>query len=738
MLILLAVTLFLSSSLLFLVQPMIAKMVLPLLGGTPAVWNTCMVFFQATLLAGYLYVHAATRWLRPRQQVALHVALLIVSLLALPVVLVTRGDPPVSGMPVLWLLRVLAVTVGVPFFMASTSSPLLLRWFARTNHPSARDPYFLSVAANLGSVFALLAYPAVVEPSLRLADQSWLWAAGYGLFVALTLACHWLVYRAVGSANGESPAPEGSGLEDENTSADPVTWAQRLRWGVLAFIPSSLMLGVTTFVTTDIAAVPLFWVLPLTIYLLTFVLVFAKRVVLPPGLAARALPLCALVLVTVIVFASHLPPAAQSPLHLITFFFAAMVCHGELARTRPTGGRLTDFYLSMSIGGLVGGLFNAVVAPLTFSSVLEYPLAIVMACAARPAPSGAGSSRFDRQLDFVLPVAFGAGILGLLFVFGSRDPHDPLVVIIMYILPSVVCFSFKRRPVRFALSLGALMLGSAMYVSAHERVPYRNRSFFGVHKVMEDSQRRLRLLIHGRIVHGAQSLDEARRREPLTYFHRTGPVGQAIAALNDVSPKARVAVIGLGIGSLAAYGERGQQWTFYEIDPSIAALARDDRYFTYVRDSAADVRIVLGDARISIAKEPPRSYDLLILDAFSSDAIPVHLITRQALQLYSRVLEPNGVLVFHISNRYIDLQPVIGDLAADAGLVALTENETTLTPADEQAGKSPSHWVVMAGATADLGALSRDPRWTRLEARPNPVVWSDDFSNPLALIHWIK
>ena len=693
MIVLLAITLFLSSSLLFLVQPMIAKMVLPLLGGTPAVWNTCMVFFQATLLAGYLYVHAATRWLRPRQQVALHVTLLVVSLLTLPIVLITRGDPPASGMPVVWLLRVLALTVGVPFFMASTSSPLLLRWFARTKHPSAHDPYFLSVAANLGSVFALLAYPALVEPTLRLADQSWLWAVGYGLFVALTLACHWLVYRAVGSSTAADSLDE----EIRDAHTDPVTSAQRLRWGVLAFIPSSLMLGVTTFVTTDIAAVPLFWVLPLTIYLLTFVLVFAKRVVLPPALAVRALPICALVLVTVIVFASHLPPMAQSPLHLVTFFFAAMVCHGELARTRPTSGRLTDFYLSMSIGGLAGGLFNAVVAPIAFSSVLEYPLAIVMACAARPAPSAEGASRFDRQLDVVLPVAFGAGILGLLFVFGKRDPRDPLAVLMMYILPSVICFSFKRRPLRFALSLGAFMLGSAMYVSAHERVPYRNRSFFGVHRVMEVSERGLRLLIHGSIVHGAQSMDATRRREPLTYYHRTGPVGQAIAA-----------------------------------------LARDDRYFTFVRDSAADVRVALGDARMSLAKEPPRSFDLLILDAFSSDAIPVHLITRQALQLYSRVLEPNGVLVFHISNRYIDLEPVVGDLAADAGLVALTENETKISPADEQAGKSPSHWVVMAGANADLGSLARDPRWSRLEPRAQPVVWSDDFSNPLALIHWIK
>ena len=308
----------------------------------------------------------------------------------------------------------------------------------------------------------------------------------------------------------------------------------------------------------------------------------------------------------------------------------------------------------------------------------------------------------------------------------------------MYIVPSVVCFSFKHRPLRFALSLGALMLGSAIYVSAHERVPYRNRSFFGVCRVMEDSARQLRLLVHGRIVHGAQSLDPARRGEPLTYFSRTGPVGQALAAIRAVAPKPRVAVIGLGIGSLAAYSDRGQRWTFYEIDPAIAALARSDRYFTFLRDSPADLRVVLGDGRISLTKEPPRSFDLLVFDAFSSDAIPVHLITREALQLYAKLLADRGVLMFNISNRYIDIQPVIGDLAGDAGMVALTQYEANVTAAEEHGGKSASHWVVMARADADLGALTSDSRWSRLRLRAKPVVWSDDFSNPLAQIHWYR
>jgi len=333
---------------------------------------------------------------------------------------------------------------------------------------------------------------------------------------------------------------------------------------------------------------------------------------------------------------------------------------------------------------------------------------------------------------------FGTGMLLLLSTFGGRDPRDPLAIGLLYILPSIVCFSFKRRPIRFALGLGALMLGSSIYVSAHEQVPYRGRSFFGVYRVVDDATARLRVLIHGRTVHGAQSLDPARTHEPLTYFHRTGPIGQALAAFHDEAPRTRVAVIGLGIGSLSAYGERGQRWTFYEIDPEIAQLARDPRYFTFMHDSPADVRVVLGDARMSLAKEPAFSFDLLVVDAFSSDAIPVHLITRQAFKLYDRVLDSHGVLAFHLSNRYIDLKPVLADLARDADLVCLSQEDMKVPAEDLRAGKLPSHWMLMARSIDDFRRLGRDPRWQRVGPRPAPVVWTDDFSNPLAVMHWLR
>jgi len=729
-------TLFLSSTLLFLVQPMIAKMVLPLLGGTPAVWNTCMVFFQATLLLGYLYVHAVTRWLRLGQQALLHIALLALSLLTLPVALAAHDEPPSTGTPIFWLARVLLFSVGVPFFVVSTSGPLLQRWFARTNRPGSQDPYFLSVAGNLGSIAALLAYPAGLEPRLRLAEQSWLWAACYAAFVLLMIVSVALAYRTV----RDQPAAAGEPIDSPQ---EVISVRQKLRWVGLAFIPSSLMLGLTTFLTTDVAPVPLFWVVPLTLYLLSFALVFARRQIVSHALMLRVLPVFALVLVTVIVFASQLSPLMQGPLHLLTFFAAAMVCHGELARSRPKSGGLTEFYLLVSVGGVLGGLFNALVAPAAFSTVVEYPLAIVLACAARPSSAGrqtatkpASGRLSPRALDLAIPLALGLLVFFLLSAFAARDSRDPLAFLLLYVAPPLFCLSLKARPMRFALGLAALMIPSSVYVSAHQSVALRGRSYYSVFKVVTDPARNLRLLVHARTIHGAQSLDPAHAHDPLTYFHRTGPIGQAFETFQGPLAKQRIAVVGLGAGTLAAYAEPGQRWTFYEIDPAIEAMARDPRYFTYLRDARADIRVVLGDARLSLAKEPDSSLDLLVIDAFGADAIPVHLLTSEAMRIYLRTLQAHGVVAFHLSNRYMDLQPLVGDLANVDGLVALAQDQREVSEAEQQAGKQPSTWVIVARSLEDLGPLATDARWRRLQPQSAPRVWTDDFSNPLSVMRW--
>jgi hypothetical protein len=731
MVLLFAITLFLSSSLLFVVQPMIAKMVLPLLGGTPAVWNTCMVFFQTMLLAGYLYAHASTRWLRFQHQAILHIVLLTASYVALPIVVATQhSEPPATGTPIGWLLRVLLVTVGIPFFLVSSSGPLLQRWFTRTSHPRARDPYFLSVAGNIGSIFALLAYPALLEPSLRLAEQSSIWTVGYVALVLLTTACFYLVYR-------QSDVHRAISVDTvSDAHVDAPRWRERLHWIALSFVPSSLLLGVTTFITTDVAAVPLLWIVPLVIYMLTFVLVFARRTLVPHTLMMRMLPLWVLPLAWLIAFGTRLPAAIQAPIHLLTFFFAAMVCHGELAKRRPDGRYLTGFYLCMSVGGVLGGLFNALVAPLLFSTILEYPLALVLACALRPARSDSAKTTSARRLDFALPVIVGAFTLGMMFLFNPSESKALHTVVLAFIVPTILCFSFSARPLRFALTAGALMLAGGTYAAAQEHSSHRGRSFFGVHRVFELPERNLRYLIHGGVVHGIQHLDADKRREPSTYFHKTGPIGQVFASFQGRHGKQRVAIVGLGIGTLAAYSEAGQQWTFFEIDPAIADLASDSRQFTYLSDSPARTRIVLGDARIALAKEPERAFDLLVVDAFSSDAVPVHLLTREALQLYLQKVDTGGVIAFHVTNSYLHLTQLVADLGHDAGLVVLVQHDRQIDAAAMSIGKATSRWAVMAKSADALGPLVHVARWQRMPVRSAPITWTDDFSDPLSLVRW--
>jgi spermidine synthase len=732
MVLLFAFTLFLSSSLLFVVQPMVAKMMLPLLGGTPAVWNTCMVFFQATLLAGYLYAHASTRWLRFQHQALLHIVMLVASFLVLPIVVARHNaEPPPTDMPILWLLRVLVMTVGVPFFLVSASGPLLQRWFTRTDHPLARDPYFLSVAGNIGSIAALLAYPALLEPTLRLAEQSSVWTVGYVGLVLLTGLCFFFVYR---QSRVIAHSATSNDVETAAATLQPPTWRQRGHWIVLAFVPSSLLLGVTTFLTTDVAAVPLLWIVPLVVYLLSFVLVFSRRTILPHLLVSRALPLWVLPLAWLIVFNAGLPVVVLGPIHLLAFFLAAMVCHGQLARRRPEGRYLTEFYLSMSLGGVLGGLFNALVAPLVFRSVLEYPLALVLACALYPGRLNVETPH-ARRLDLALPAIVGAMTLAVMYFAGAADAKVSATLVLALMIPSVLCFSFSARPVRFALGVGALMLAGGGYVAAQEQITHRGRSFFGVHRVFDVPERHQRYLVHGGIVHGVQHLEPAKRREPSAYYHKAGPIGQVFAELRHPAPN-RVAVIGLGIGGLAAYSERGERWTFFEIDPAIAELARDTRQFTFLADSPADLRIVLGDARIALTKEPDRAYDMLILDAFSSDAIPVHLLTREALQLYLRTLDESGLLAFHISNRYLQLAPLVAELARDAGLTCLVRYDKQMGPDAIAQGRVPSQWAVLARSPETLRPLIQDARWKSVDPGAGAVAWTDDFSNPLSVMRW--
>jgi len=732
-----ATTLFVSALLLFWVQPMIAKMLLPLLGGTPTVWNTCMVFFQATLLAGYAYSHFLTRKLSLRVQALIHVVLLLATFAALPIALseASAQSAPWQSNPFWWLIQQLFLVVGLPFFTVSTSGPLLQHWFSRTDHPSAKDPYFLYAASNLGSLIALVSYPLLVEPNLRLQQQTSLWTWLYAVLFVLFVGCVWKA-RSRQKTSETNPA-QPAGPQSAN---DTLTWKRRARWILWAFVPSSLMLGVTTYLTTDIASIPLLWVIPLSLYLLTFVLVFARRQFFPTNLLGKILPMAAIALTFLILTDVKNPAWVLVALHLVFFFVAAMVSHGRLAADRPSSQHLTEFYLCLSVGGVLGGIFNALLSPVVFHTVVEYPLAMVLACLVRPPVTDESKPR-PRSLWTDTLLAAGAGLLtGVLAIVIPRFSLQPyqLWMLVIFGAPLVLCYLFVKRPVRFALALGAVMLGANFYTAIHGKTLHTERNFFGALRVTLDPAGRFHRFYHGTTVHGIQFLEQGRQSEPLAYYHRTGPFGQAFTALGGKVPNQQVAVIGLGAGAMASYAASGQQWTFYEIDPAVVRVARDKDFFSYLRASTnASVDYKLGDARLRLREAADGQYHLLICDAFSSDVPPLHLITREAMALYLSKLAPDGLMIFNISSRYLDFRPVLGNLAGSFDLYALGFNEGDVPSSDLNDGKYSSHWVVITRKPRFFGPLMDDARWQPVLPDPKHEVWTDDYSNILAIFNWM-
>ncbi|GIV96327.1 MAG: hypothetical protein KatS3mg057_0984 [Herpetosiphonaceae bacterium] len=516
------------------------------------------------------------------------------------------------------------------------------------------------------------------------------------------------------------------------------TSRRRLHWIILAFVPSSLMLGFTTYLSTSIPPIPLLWVIPLSIYLLTFILVFATRPIIPHTLMVRVFPMILLPAVLIIIAQATQPIWLLVLFQLVTFFVVAMVCHGILAATRPAPAYLTEFYLWMSLGGVLGGAFNSLVAPVLFNSVLELPLVLSIACLLLPKTASVIDKRLSWWLDISLPAALGALTVGLIFTMQAAGlEQSQLRLALGFGIPAIICFSFSRRPLRFALAVGMLFLASSFYtVEEQGRLLYSDRSFFGIHRVFLDRSGQYHLLVHGATVHGKQSLDPSRRREPLTYYHPQGPIGQVFAALNSDVTKQRIAVVGLGAGSVACYSRPGQEWTFYEIDPVVERIARDPRLFSFLQECNPEAQIVLGDARLSLARAPDHFYDLIILDAYNSDSIPIHLMTREALALYRAKLAPGGIMAFHISNQYLDLHPVLSTLAQDDGLAYLIQNDTIFDHKLAMQGKDGSIWALVARSPADFGILSNDPRWVPLSGPPGTPVWTDNFSSIFSVLRW--
>ncbi len=735
MLLLYTIAIFVNATLLFLVQPMFARMVLPLLGGSPAVWNTALVFFQAMLLAGYAYAHATSKWLGVKKQAMLHCVLLLLPLFLLPIAVPKGWTPPAETNPIPWLLALLTVAVGLPFFVVSAGSPLLQKWFATTGHKAAGDPYFLYAASNLGSMMALLGYPIFIEPKLHLLDQSRLWSYGYGLLILLTFSAAFVLWRGKIKQN-----PDSETKNDETEIALSVPNTQsRMRWVMLAFVPSSLMVSVTTYISTDIAAIPLLWIIPLSLYLLSFIVAFARRPLLPNLFWVRALPILILPLVVTVAVRANHPFILLMPLHLLTLFVVAMACHGALAEERPPTDFLTEFYLWISLGGVLGGAFNALLAPIIFHSVVEYPITLVLACwlGLRAENKPLINESRARIFDFVLPTLLGLIMVAMMLFLQKRGIETgPLFLALTFGFGTLCAFSFSRRPLRFALAIGTILTAGLMFYKDGNsgRILLAERSFFGVHRVALDPAGQFHQLFHGNTLHGVQNLDPAHHKEPLSYYTTSGPAGQIFREYADAAK--RVGVVGLGAGSLAYYARPKQKWTFFEIDPVVARIAGDPQYFSYLQNCKAPYEIVLGDGRLKLENVPDGEFEVLVLDAYSSDSLPVHLLTREALQLYFRKVKPRGLVVFHASNRHLTIEPVLGNLARDAGLVGLNRTDGEVSEAEAELGKVSSQWVAMARDKSALTALLKDARWQPLKTRDDVGVWTDDYSSLLSVFNW--
>ncbi|MCS3451666.1 MULTISPECIES: spermidine synthase [Bradyrhizobium] len=725
---------FVSALLLFSVQPLFTKMVLPRLGGSPAVWSVAMVFFQSLLLGGYAYAHLLMKLNGRIVPVVVHLVLLVVALVTLPLAIRSGwGEPPTSGYAV-WLLGLFAVSIGLPFFALAANNPLLQAWFVRTGHPNGPDPYFLYASSNIGSFLALLSYPVLLEPMFTLRTQNLIWTGGYGLLIILIASCGVLLLR--------SPANVAAlNMQVDDANAPAPSWPLRARWIFLAAVPSGLLIAVTAHISTDVAAAPLLWVLPLSLYLLTWVLVFQSRPLLPHKWMLLAQPLAIAGVVILLAVGGEQNLLLTLGGHQLCFFIIAMACHGELARTRPAAKYLTGFYVALSFGGMVGGLFAGLIAPFTFSWVAEYPILLALAALCRP-PGGA--ERLPRWSAWywpflaVLAVALIAPSYSAGDIFNWFDVHRVWVIGAVGVLSALLALALNANRWKIFATVVVALVVLRAYPSDDGRVE-TVRSFFGVHKIVVTPNGQYHVLMHGTTIHGAEKFKNddgtpvAGKPEPISYYHKDGGIGRAITAIRErKGAPLKVAVIGLGSGTLTCASIPGEDWRFFEIDQSMVDTARDPKYFTYIQNCEPNLKPVIGDARLTFAKEPDGVYDLIIVDAYSSDAIPIHLATEEAMAIYKEKLAPQGAVVMHVSNRHLELASVVVGIA-DA-------NDMKSWVYSEDSGRDNEYIfstsvVVSAREEEDVGKLASSDVWTETEADEKQRVWTDDYSNVLGAVY---
>ncbi|MBC6497566.1 MAG: fused MFS/spermidine synthase [Alphaproteobacteria bacterium GM7ARS4] len=747
--------LFLSSFLLFAIQPLIGRMTLPLLGAAPTIWVTAVLFFQITLALAYMYVDIVTRYTSLSAQMSLHFSLMVAALLSLPLSLGVLEDTETAvatSMPVLFLLQLYILAIGLPFFVNATTAPLLQKWFSYTRHAHARDPFFLYASSNAGSLCALVAYVVIIDPSLTIPEQSHVWSVAFIVFMVGVA-----VFALFASTHTPLP-PTYQQAQSPSQPAPPPSITQRMAWCLYAFLPSSLLLSTSVYITTDIAAIPFLWVLPFILYLLTFIIAFARKQRIGLRLILH-LHTAFAILYALTRFANSLFDTILSiGIALGVLFSASLLCHHRLFNARPAPDYLGQFYVWLAVGGALGGLFNVVLAPLLFDSLIDYAIIIILICLFRPAqifqwraqtttapspPTPHHALRL-RLYDVIIPlalciilaIAIHHASLNSLVAQGFAFAREQPVIAIPVIIWSLILISMTaHRPLRFALTLACFAFPPFFETAHNVENVFEKRNFFGVYRIVKKTTEEgsLHLLRHGTTIHGGQWLDEEKRTLPAIYYEPSSPFGAIFRALRKHKEALSVGVLGLGAGTIACYATDKDRFTFFELDPLVAQIAQDDSLFTFVRTCAPEARLQIGDARLSLQQEDDASYDLLIIDVFSSDAIPVHLLTEEAIDMYFQKLAPHGVMLFHTSNRYLDISlPLISYTASHNIFYRQTHHIPTALSREKYAAETGS-FVLMAQSDAFLGdSFTRSLRWEKIPPPPYIRPWTDNYANVLA------
>lgn len=724
--------------LLFWIQPLVGKTLLPLLGGAPAVWMVCMLFFQTVLLAGYLYTHLGVVYLGPRRFMYVHIGMLLVSLLWLPFYFESTLTPPASEHPGLWLFGLMLLKLGVPAITLSATAPLLQNWFGYTKHKRAQRPYFLYAISNVGSLLGLALFPFVLEPAFNITEQYWLWAVGFGTLTLLCLA-----------ASRLTKLPKTIKVAD----GSKISWKEKLAWCAMSFVPCGLMLASTTSVAIDLGSFPLLWIVTLGLYLITFIIAFAKTY--SPAMINRMgivglLAVC-MVAVSLMNFSGLALTSKLMIIKISCMFIIALAIHMRLAASAPNKAYLTHFYLWMSLGGALAGLFNSLVAPLAFDRFVE--LHVFLVGAALMLPLVVPQNRW-KWITVASVIGCVISLVVLSLVIYNIHSSQPIQLMRpsrwwLFAAPIALLFAMSTHRYVTRFVLVAIVLSSPWFIRNDPNVVMQSRNFFGIHKVVDVPYVKTRILFNGTTLHGAQLYGDGQLRTLTSYYHESGPLGQAMNALPHLkNPETPLAFVGLGVGTVACYGVPGQKVVFFEIDPAVYDIAKNPSYFSFLDscDPQSEVRIV--DGRLGLLNDTEHKYGAIVVDAFSSDAIPVHLITDEAVQLFMNRIDDMGLVLFHISNRYYDLMPVLARIAEKNDYLTLFQS--FVPAAGDRMSANASEWVVFAKSPKAVAHLIsygkvcpstgfRENCWQEVQTHPNVGLWTDQFSSPLsALFHFTR